>query len=322
MKKFKLILFILSSVLSVLIFTANPQIVASSVKNSLTLCFNSVIPSLFPFFIVCDFFVKLITCTSVPPNVLAFVSGLITGFPTGVKNVCTLYENGSINKSTAVSLLHCTVNASPAYIVTFIGVCILKNKSIGIILLISQCISSLVCALFFHCFKKSKNRRGKVINITETACFAVTESTLSCLYVCGYITFFGIFADILSSSDLLDGLNTQIKAIIIGLIEISRGMSMIDFSKENSVIIAGIILAFSGISVIMQCVNCCIKVKLPARAILTGKLAYMILMPEIAYTLTKLKLNITMLFFVFFILTSAVLIYYIFDKQKKKIYNK
>lgn len=332
MKKFKYITLTILTALAIAVFSAMSDTVISSVKYSLKLCYASVIPSLFPFFILCEFLMQVAGGISKRATYTAFISGLITGFPTGVNNVCKLYEAGSIDKKTATALLHCTANASPAYIVTFIGACIIKSRSAGFALLAAQTVSSFACAVFFRCFNKSETKSGGVVNITESASHAVTNSVTNCLYVCGYIIFFGIFADILTKW-LCFIPSLRLKAIIIGVLEITRGMELIDFKDSEAIVTASVILAFSGISVIMQCINCAVKAKLPAKPIVVGKLAYVSIMPGIAYILYRfipssaaqtpkthgnITAVITVLIFLIFCIAA---IYNIFDKSRTKLYN-
>ena len=334
MKRIKLITLTILTAATVAIFSTMSKTVVSSVKYSLGLCYSSVIPSLFPFFILCEFFMQVAGGITKRVTLTTFFSGLITGFPTGVNNVCKLYQAGSIDKSTAVSLLHCTANASPAYIVTFIGACIIKNRAAGFALLAAQTAAAFACAVFFRCFNKNEVKCGGVINITEAASRAVTNSVTNCLYVCGYITFFGIFADILKKWLFFIPAN-RLKAVMIGAIEITRGMELIDFNDKDAIVTAAVILAFSGISVIMQCVNCAVKVGLPAKPIVTGKLIYAAIMPGIAYIIHKLMpaangtqpqnpyesitAAVTVLVFLLF---CIIAVYNIFDKSRGRLYNK
>lgn len=342
MKKKTLITTLSVAVLFVILFSIFSDVVISSVKYSLQMCYASVIPSLFPFFILSEFIMSVVAGLNISGTAISFLSGLITGFPTGIKNVCTLYEKGTIDKSRATALLHCTANASPAYIVAFIGICIIKSRTAGIILLISQTVCAFAVALFFGCFKKGnhKCRYASVINLTEVACVSISNSVLSCLYVCGYIVFFGIIADIAIRIGIPQAISNiifflpkeQVYSVAVGIIEITRGMLSLDFTAHQSVIIASVILAFSGISVIMQCISCTIKVGLPARGIITGKLCYTLLMPCITACISKFmpvtpthtETNtgvIPMMLFILFILFCIIFIYNIFDKRNKRLYN-
>ncbi len=344
MKKFKTILTISIIAAMIAVFSLNSKTVIDSVKYSLKLCYSSVIPSLFPFFILCEFLMSSVSQIGTNYSAVAFITGLVTGFPTGVKNVCQLYTDGCIDKKSAVSLLHCTANASPAYIVAFIGICIIHSKTAGIILLISQIICAFACAVFFKCLKKRKGKKShfSVLNITEIACKSITNSVLSCLFVCGYIIFFGIIADLMVKSGIHTVISKilffipqkQAQAVVIGFIELTRGICMLDFSDNSSIITAAVIVAFSGISVIMQCMSCVVKANLPARPLIMGKLIYTILMPITAKCLSEIITVksgvyhteqmpvISFILFVIFLIACIIFIYNIFDKSKYRLYNK
>lgn len=344
MKKIKTILTITAAVILLAVFSFCSKTVINSVMYSLKLCYTSVIPSLFPFFILCEFLMSATCGIGTNYSVTAFAAGLVTGFPTGVRNVCKLYTDGNIDKKTATALLHCTANASPAYIVAFIGVCIIQSKAAGIILLISQILCAFACAVFFGCFKKNKAKKSHIgiLNITDIACESISNSVISCLYVCGYIIFFGIIADIAITAGLPALAErllfflppSQAGALSVGFIEITRGIFMLDFTDSNAIVTAAVIVAFSGISVIMQCTACVIKAGLPKRPLITGKLIYTVLMPIIAKCLSEIisiksgsgQKNempvISFILFIIFLITCIIFIYNIFDKSKDRLYNK
>ncbi len=341
MKKLRQIIILAVSAAVIVLFSFCSGTVMQSVKYSLALCYNSVIPSLFPFFILCEFLMKAVSGAGVNRTVSAFACGLVTGFPTGVKNVCDLYAAGELDRAQAISLLHCTANASPAYMVSFIGICLIGSRTAGIILLLSQTLCAFACAVFFGCFSKRKSRdAGKVINITETACASISNAVTSCLNVCGYIVFFGIVADIAKKLGIIQSVSDalvflpkeQAQALITGMIEISRGIAMLDFTQKGAIVTAAFITAFSGVSVIMQCISCLSAAKLPKRPLIAGKLVYSVLMPITAGALGSLapisisgrKENMPVLSFILFVIFITACIFFIrnfFDKRPKRIYN-
>lgn len=323
---------------AILLFTIYNNVVAQSVKTSLKLCYGSVIPSLFPFFVLAEFLTSVFLATSINPTAFAFISGLISGFPTGTKNVCTLYKSNKITKQSAEALLVCTANASPAYIVAFLGTYLIKSRRIGYIILISQLISALVIALSFKSFKKTKHSNISLISIWEIATKSISGSVAGCLNVCGYIIFMGIIADIAVElkipafiSQFLPFLPADcVKACVIGLIEISRGITALDFSNYASIICAAFIVGFSGISVIMQCVVCTYEVGLNKWQIIKGKLIYSVIMPCLTSIIIRLvpisfekpKIVLSSMIFAVFIVFLGIFIYIGFDKAYKKLYNR
>ncbi len=333
----KIILIIICIILFVS-FSLNSKTVINSIRYSLNMCYNSVIPSLFPFFVLSEFFVSILSVTKLNPSVYLFICGLLTGFPNGTKNICNLYQENVISKENAVKLLYCTANASPAYIVTFIGISILQSKTIGYIILLSQMCCSIMCAFAFGAIKKQKITKISTIKITETACKSITGSVSSCLNVCGYIIFSGVIADVALKYNIPDLISRLLffipkknfNAIIIGMIEITRGITIMKKSANDFIIAISFIVGFSGLSVIMQCISCATKSKLPVKPIIVGKITYSILMPIITYCLLKLipiKFeSVTNTFassiFIIFILFLGFFLYIVFDKSYKKLYNK
>ena len=105
MKKYRnfILLIILAALLIVFILFSGT--VVQSVKNSLLMCYNSIIPALFPFFILCGFLVRIISNMKVPVPILAFASSQVSGFPSGTKSVCELYGNKALDKKTASKML-------------------------------------------------------------------------------------------------------------------------------------------------------------------------------------------------------------------------
>lgn len=326
-KKAYIIIFLLLIV--ILLFSIFNTTVTTSVKKSLVMCYSSVIPSLFPFFVLAEFITAVFMTTSLNPSIFAFISGLICGFPTGTQNICNLYKSNKISKEKAISLLHCTANASPAYIVAFVGICLIKSKSVGYILLISQIICSIICAICFKVFKANRTTNISLINVAQIATKSVVGSVSSILNVCGYIVFMGIFADI-SAILIPDTVSRSIKSIIYGLIEITRGIESLDFTKKSSVIIASFIIGFSGVSVIFQCISCAKQAELPILPLIKGKVIYAILMPFITYIVIKIipitfetpSFLLATAIFVVFLIFLFVFMYIVFDKLYRSLYNK
>ncbi len=338
MRKNKNIFLIVTVAFVIILFSINTTTILASITHSLKLCASSVIPALFPFFVLSEFLISLVAGTGANPTVFALICGMMTGFPTGTKNVCSLYRENKIDKKTATALLYCTANASPAYIVSFIGVCMIGSKNAGIILLVSQCICALVCFFALKGYKKTPKNHYSVINLTDVACSAINGSVTGCLNVCGYIIFMGAIADIVIQYKIPDLFakiffylpENCVKAVVIGFFEISRGIEAVDFSKSYAVVTSAVIIGFSGVSIILQCINCANDVNLPKLPILKGKLIYAFTMPFIAYTLSDLfpisfykpSKMFGKTIFLIFILFFAVFLYIIFDKSFKKLYNR
>ena len=331
MKKFKNILLIILIALLIILFSANSKTVFASVKNSITLCTSSVIPALFPFFVLSELLVVVMSSTNINPTLHLFICSLLTGFPSGTINVCTQYREGIITRKQAVSLLFCTSYASPSYIISFVGICIAKSRTIGFIIFVSQLICSIICAVSFNAVKFRPVISFKTYNTTDIICRAVSGSVKNCANVCAYITFAGILADMLKESIILKLItNETAKAVIIGSIELTRGIKAIDTASISSIPFISLMVGFSGVSVIFQCINHIKKNKLPCAPLVIGKIILSILMPFVTFTLVKIipvsyhkpNLSLTPIIQTVFVIFVALFFYIVFDKYIKKLYNK
>ena len=119
-----------------LLLLARPQEAAAGVRAGLTLCADSLIPTLFPFLAFCAFFSRsgadallghLLSPVSsalfrLPGAALgAVVFGLTGGCPVGLRMTAQLLENGRISREQATRMaLFCT-GAGPAFVFGLIG---------------------------------------------------------------------------------------------------------------------------------------------------------------------------------------------------------
>ncbi|MBR5134009.1 MAG: sporulation protein, partial [Clostridia bacterium] len=98
------------------------QAAATGVKRGLSLCGQLLIPSLFPFMILADFFIRSGLADSVGRRVdramrvlfgfsgcaaAAIVISMLGGYPAGALAVDRLVEQGELDRTTAKRLLRC-----------------------------------------------------------------------------------------------------------------------------------------------------------------------------------------------------------------------
>lgn len=136
----------------------------SVVRESVNLFLSSIVPSLFPFI----FFTEIILKTDVinlltrlfgnviskifkvsKNSVSSIIIGFLCGFPMGAKTVSTLYKEDKISKKDADILLSFVNNCNPAFILSTIGIAVFNNLTIGIILLVSHLISSILIGIIY-----------------------------------------------------------------------------------------------------------------------------------------------------------------------------
>lgn len=258
-KYFFTVLFLLFT-LSLILFSASNL---EAAQNGLKLWANSVLPTLFPFFIATELlcrtnFVQILgkflnqfmkPVFNVPgESAIAIIMGIISGYPVGAKVVCNLYENKICSKSEAERLIAFTNNSGPIFILGSVGVSLLGDVRTGQILLISHILASLLVGFIFRFWKKDQvdltfrnyNSESKelirVSNLGEILGEAIKKSISTILLIGGFVVLFSVVLSILSSLEILTGMANLLAnfgipydiafSFLTGLIELTNGIQV------------------------------------------------------------------------------------------------
>lgn len=244
---------ILFAYLVIVFFVFFPETVCQGAKTGLLLWFQTVLPALLPFMIVSVFFVKKNITDSINKMAAPFFTemfhisrpasypaliGMLSGYPIGAKTVAQMYEEKQLDKAEAQYLLCFCNNASPMFLIEFIGVeCMHLSFPITVLVLIYTA-GYLGSLIERHTMKKRSiknaiprhNNDGKQKkqkespSLVEALDECILDSFVTITKVGGYIILFSIFAKIVA--DWLP-FSAIIKWIMIGLLEITTGASMI-----------------------------------------------------------------------------------------------
>lgn len=204
----------------------------SAAKNGLMLWANSVVPSLFPFFIATELlgytniitkFEKILTPIMRPlfnvpgSGAYAFIMGIISGYPIGAKIVTNFRQNGICTKEECERLLAFTNNSGPLFIVGTVGISLYYNSTIGILLLLTHILACISVGIVFRFWKYKKNSSIKHINYVNTSpdynisfsnlgeilSMAIISSINTILMIGGFVVLFSVIISILENSHLL-----------------------------------------------------------------------------------------------------------------------
>lgn len=258
-KYFFTVLFLLFTLTLILFSSTN----LSAAQNGLKLWANSVLPTLFPFFIATELlcrtnFVQILgkflnkfmkPVFNVPgESAIAIIMGIISGYPVGAKVVCNLYDNKICSKSEAERLLSFTNNSGPIFILGSVGVSLLGNVQVGKILLISHILSSLIVGFIFRFWKRNqvdltfRNYKSeskeliRISNLGEILGDAIKKSISTILLIGGFVVLFSVIISILSSLEILTSLAYFLAkfgipyelslSILTGFIELTNGIQV------------------------------------------------------------------------------------------------
>lgn len=272
-KKFRCVTFSLKNKLYIIVFCSfiiclvlfsNTNLV--SAREGLLLWANSVVPTLFPFFVATELlnhtnFIPILgkylnkfmrPIFKVPgEGAYAFLMGLISGYPVGAKIVCHLRENGLCTKDEGERMLAFTNNSGPLFIIGTVGISLFNNQIVGVILLITHILACITVGILFGFTKKDEDVKWNRYNVNtrqkdeKTLGGILGESIKNAistiLMIGGFVVIFSIIISILNNSHILElvakiispmvnsiGISSEfVKPILAGIIELTNGVKMV-----------------------------------------------------------------------------------------------
>lgn len=292
MKKF--ILYVLVTAVICLII-ANAQQSVVFARDAINICFEMIIPTLFPFFICsglliysgfCEVLAKLFRfCMKPlfgisPAGSSAFILGIVSGYPLGAITAGELYSNNYLSKTEAERLLAFCNNSGPLFILGSVGIAVYADMRIGVMLYISHILAALTVGVLFRFYKKNdfsapptimtspKRSLGEIFNIS------LQNAISSMLTVCGAVLFFSVVSRL--ALDLVS-LNPTVNAILAGITEFVTGtvkISVLNIGIAKKLILTSFIVGFAGLSVHAQVLAVISKYGLSLKPYFIGKLLH------------------------------------------------
>ena len=291
MKLKTLLTYIFLSILFIAFITNTDRTIAA-VRDALYLNAETVIPSLFPFFVLSSLmintgFVNALGKLFSPVakrvfktdgnGAVVFVMGVLCGYPTGAKMVAELYKNNMMKKSDAERLLPFCNNSGPVFVIGAVGG-MFGNVNLGvklyIIHIISAFITGVVLSLGTEFTKYSQTDEIKAINLGKAVSDSVCSAVKTMLNVCGYIVFFAVLNSFIIP--IIQNLAKEnIYGIFIsGLTEVTLGAKNIiaqNINLETIFVMLSGILGFGGLCVFLQVTGIVSDVGLSSKKYIFGK---------------------------------------------------
>lgn len=311
-KLLKLIIFYIT--LSLLIIYSKENF--SVVKTSVHLFIDNIIPSLFPFILFTEIILKtdiinLLTklfgnfiskfFNVSKASVNSIIIGFLCGFPMGAKTVSTLYKDNKITKDDANILLSFVNNCNPVFILSTIGIGIFNNFSIGIILLISHLISSILIGIIYS--RKYISTSSNIIHKNELNCnksyenynninffYAIKTSILNSFVTLGNILGFMIIFNLLSNFTIIlfekiyaSNYITTITSVIFEITNGCNKINMLNIDYITKICITSFALGFSGLCILAQIYSTICEQGFKFTSLIKCKLVHGILSTVITY---------------------------------------
>lgn len=236
---------------------------AEAARQALQLCAYSVIPSLFPFFVLTGLFVSLSPPDFFPRPVIriagrlwgcrsdgltVFFLGILGGYPLGARMVSQLYRTGRLKCEEVQQLLLFCNNAGPAFVLGIVGLGRFGSLRIGIYLyLIHVFCAALLGILFrkntsaFQAAQPSPSPPAFAAALVES----IAAAGSSMVQICSFVVFFVTLLQLLATRTGIT------HPLLMGTVELTNGILQLG-STPLDFAMAAALLGWGGISVHLQ----------------------------------------------------------------------
>ena len=231
--------------------------------EGIDLCVKTVIPALFPFFVLSAVLTPALMGRKIPflnpigrlcgiPTGAEGIlfTGLLGGYPVGAQCISQAYSAGQLSRADARRMLGFCSNAGPAFLFGMSGF-LFSNKSIPFILWGIHILSAIITGIILP--SKSKSQATPSSKATQPQNEVLQKSLRATANVCGWVLIFRIILTFLDRWFLWLLPHTA-QIVITGLLELSNGyIALIGIERESlRFVLASLLLSFGGICIMYQ----------------------------------------------------------------------
>jgi len=252
----------------------NKELVFVTVNDAFLIWKDNLVPSLFPFFIISEIlinydvsyylakfldplFKKIFKINANGSTIL--ILSLLSGFPSNARNTRLMYDKGMINKKEAEKILTFSHFSNPLFILGTLATFYLKNKTLGIIILVSHYLGNFFIGIIFRNYYVSKDSFISFSKEKKYFSKIFLNAIYSCiktlLLILGTLTCFLILSTVISYRL---NLNSYHDVFLKGFLEVTSGLkalSNLNVPLIYKTVIATLFLSFGGFCVNMQVIS-------------------------------------------------------------------
>lgn len=232
-----------AATLLLLLLVFHIEAVIGGIRDGLTVCAVSIVPSLFLFLVLSDLIVSVLLSEGdrgTSPKYTAALLGALCGFPTGAALCERLCQNGALDPRDAERLLPLCNNVSPAFAIGAIGVSMLGDMRLGVLLYVSQILASLLLLMPLRVQARKGQEKTVALPFSEIFFTAVEKSIGSILRICALICLFSSLLAVLRIY-----CSETVYALLSVLLEIGNGSSTASSLYTTAPILSIALCAFS-----------------------------------------------------------------------------
>ena len=270
-----------------------PEVSAQAARDAMLLCAQTLIPSLFPFFVLSSL---LITCgasellsallsplmrplfglSGASAAALALGVGLQALMPNGARTAAELVENGALSRDEGERLLAFCNNAGPGFLLGVCGAGVFSSSRAGAALYLIH-VAAALCAGLLICralppvpHGTYPHKSAKAQHLSTAFPAAVQNALTGCFNVSAFVVFFTVLARLLLHF-LPEAFASSLPcALLLGFLELTSGVLALPCSRAGFLSCAAL-LGWGGLSVHCQTLSVLAATPLSARYYLKGK---------------------------------------------------
>lgn len=275
--------------LSLLLF---PDTGTQAAHDALVLCAQTVIPSLFPFFVLSSL---LISCgaSEVLASLLAplmrplfglsgagaaaLALGLCGGYPVGARTAAELTESGVLPREEGERLLLFCNNAGPGFLLGICGGAVFASPRAGAALYLIHVASALFTGMLLtrrlpplHPSRTVSSAKQEHVPLSAAFPAAVQGALAGILNVCAFVVIFQVLTCLFLRALPAQLLSSLPCALLVGFFELTNGVMTLPNTRAGF-LACTVLLAWGGLSVHCQTLGTLGKSGLSARYYLRGK---------------------------------------------------
>ncbi len=258
---------------------------------------KTLVPSLFPFFIISDILINYNIIFYIPKklttffkkifkvndaSIIIFFLSILSGFPSNARNTKMLYDKKMISKEEASHILMFSSFSNPLFILGTLSIFFLNNKKLGIMILLAHYFSNFIIGIVLkpkYEFKNMSNINIKNTNLNFGLIFtkAIKNAIDSLLLILGVLTCFLITSTIILK---IIPLNDNFRVLLKSGLEITMGLqelSLLKISDLAKVMLSASILSFGGLSIMMQVIAQISDTDISIKPYIIGRIYQMII---------------------------------------------
>lgn len=297
--------------LTTLGFILFPKECVAAAKTGLELCYNVIIPSLLPFFVLASLVVDLGLAGYLGRALEGFMRplfrvggacasalalGFVGGYPVGARTAISLYQQGMCTRTEAQRMLAFCNNSGPAFILGVVGAGVFSSSRVGLLLYFTHMLASCIVGVVFRFYGPKEDCQSRPATPIQAKRFstaftqAVTGAMSSTLNICAFVIFFTVILRLLALSGVLPGTalllgkvlgplgltESWCQKLLTGALELTSGVAGLSQGGTlvGSVSMAAFMLGWAGLSIHCQTLSFLADSGLSAGTYFVGKLLH------------------------------------------------